>query len=328
MSPVPVAFLVDDPTPVLHLYRHHIVDISRKTTLAAGGVPLTETIPNAFLGRFCDVVEARGIKGKFSIVPEPQGRGDVVRGIEGFDQALTREWMSMATGRLAPFMDFCPEMLTHSWAVDLAQGKFLPETEHDWSQHQTRATLAPYIVRALSILKEAGVDATGVTSPWMFGADVEREYVAAIAEAQRTVHGRTLSWYFLHIKDDPVTKPWVAYRDEGSTCVSVATCSDDLLWDTIWKHAGADRALIASLADGFLTANGRAGLIRRVLDAGGWPVFLAHWQTLWSNGHETGLAVLDEVGKRIHGTLGGAVEWTTCLGMAKKTVEGLPAGSP
>jgi len=320
---VPIAFLVDDPAPVLHLYRHHIQDISRNPKPAGDGRPLAETIPNAFLEKFCDVVEGRGIRGKFSIVPEPQGRGDVVRGIEGFDPGLTREWMGTAR-RLSPFMDFSPEMLTHSWAVDLATGKLLAETEHDWSQRQTRVTLAPYIARALSVLKEAGVDATGVTSPWMFGQDVEREYTAAIAEAQRRVHGRALSWYFLHVKDDPMTKPWVAYRAEGSILVSVASCSDDLLWDTIWKLGGADHALISSLADGFLAADGRSGLIRRVLDAGGWPVFVAHWQTLWSNGHETGLAVIDEVGKRVGEALGGAVRWTTCLEMARKTAEGLP----
>ena len=43
----------------------------------------------------------------------------------------------------------------------------------------------------------------------------------------------------------------------------------------------------------FLTPDGRGGKIREVLDAGGWPVILTHWQSLFSNGLETGLAVLD-----------------------------------
>lgn len=317
-GPTPIALLVDDPTPLIHLYRHHMRDIHKSAEPAAGGVDLVETIPNAFLDRFCDVVERWGIRGKFSIVPAPMMRGDVVRGIAGHDPALTRAWMETVTRRLAPFFDFGPEMINHSWAVDLATGATLPETEHDWSQHQTRSTLTPYIARALALLKEAGVDATGVTSPWMFGEDVEPEYVAAIVAAQREVYGRTFSWYFLHIKEDPMTKPWVASTGDA-TLVSVPAHGDDYLWDTIWKIGTASPAQVGGLADRYLTANGKQGLIARALEAGGWPVIVCHWQTLFSNGHETGLAVLDEIGRRVDRICSDSIRWSTCLEMAHRT---------
>ena len=318
-APVPIALLVDDPTPVVHLYRHHMHDIHGEKTPAAGGKPLVETVPNAFLGRFCDVVQERGIRGKFSIVPSPAGRGDVAHGVAGHDPALTREWMDTVKRRLSDRLDFCPEMITHSWAVDLATGKLLNENENDWSQRQTRETLTPYIARALSMLKEAGIDATGVTSPWMFGEKVEKEYVAAIVEAQKMVNERAFSWYFLHVSDDPATKPKVAHRGGGATLVSISSSMDDMLWDTIWKHAAADRDLVSGLADKFLTADGRGGKIRAALDAGGWPVLLCHWQTLYSNGAETGLAVIDEVAKRVEKSLAGWVKWMTCMEMARLT---------
>src|SRR5437867_3551376 len=110
----PLALLIDDPTPLIHLYRHHMRDIHGSKEMAAaprpgeagaGGVDLVETIPNAFLDRFCDVVERRGIKGKFSIVPAPMNRGDVVRGVAGYDPALTREWMATVRRRLPPYFD-------------------------------------------------------------------------------------------------------------------------------------------------------------------------------------------------------------------------------
>ncbi len=201
--------------------------------------------------------------------------------------------------------------------MSVATGEPLTENEHDWSRRQTRATLTPYIARGLALLKESHVDATGVTSPWMFGEDVESEYIVAIAAAQREVFGRDFSWYFLHIKEDPMTKPWIALREGDATLVSIPASMDDALWDTIWKHGRADARLIGSLADAFLTADGRAGRIRTVLDAGGWPVLLVHWQTLFSNGHETGLAVLDEVGARVRRVLGGAVRWSSCLEMSR-----------
>lgn len=322
MSPVPVCLLVDDPTPLVHLYRHHIHDLepAKPGARTGDGRPLVETIPNAFLTKFCDVVVERGIKGKFSIVPAPMGRGDVVRGVEGHPAEATHAWMREAR-RLAPFMDFSPEMITHSYAVDLATGDPLSETEHEWSQHQTRATLEPYVARALSLLKEAGVDATGVTSPWMFGERVEAEYAAAIAAAQRRVHGRALSWYFLQFSKDPATRPRPV-RVGADTVVSIVATQDDELWDTIWKIGRADRAAMLALADRYLTADGRAGGIRTVLDAGGWPALCVHWQSLFSNGHETGLAVLDEVARRVNAALGDRLEWSTCLEMARRTLTG------
>lgn len=319
VPPVPIALLVDDPTPHLHLYRHHLAAIHPENLVDAAGVELAETIPDAFLDRFADVAEARGIKGKFSIVPAPMWRGDVVRGIDGFDPALTRAWLETAKRRLGPLFDFGPEMINHSWAEDLATGRPLGESEHDWSQHQTRVTLTPYIAKALGLLKAAGIDATGVTSPWMFAEKVEAEYVAAIVAAQRQVYGRDVSWYFLHIKEDPMTKPWVAWWKDGATLVAIPACHDDFLWDTIWKFGTLDAAGISALADRFVTTDGRGGRIPAVLAAGGWPVLLCHWQTLWSNGRETGLAVLDEVGRRVAATLGAKVRWMTCLEMTRLT---------
>jgi hypothetical protein len=88
------------------------------------------------------------------------------------------------------------------------------------------------------------------------------------------------------------------------------------------------------MVDELLSADGRRGAIRTVLDSGGWPVILTHWQSLFSNGLLTGLASLDLLGKRVQEVLAGEVEWTTCsalmdmtLGTAGEERERL-AGSP
>ena len=46
---------------------------------------------------------------------------------------------------------------------------------------------------------------------------------------------------------------------------------------------------------------------------------MTHWQSLFSNGLETGLAVLDELGRRVQGALADEVEWVTCMEMARRT---------
>jgi hypothetical protein len=258
--------------------------------------------------------------GKFSIVPAPGGLGDVVQGIAG-DPEGTRAWLETAKRRLSARFDFTPEGITHNLAVNLETGEYFPQGESEWSQTQTRATLEPYLIRQLELLREAGVDATGVTSPWVFGIQVEPEYVASIVAAQRTVYGREFSWYFLHmLHDRPSARPWVAVKEGETTLVAIPSTVDDFWWETI-DSPRADPDYVSAVTNRILTADGRGGKIRAVLDAGGWPVLLTHWQSLVSNGLGTGLDVLDELGRRIQETLNGEIEWLSCLEMARRTAE-------
>jgi hypothetical protein len=313
--------LVDDPCPLIHVFRNHWVDVHHKPPTTPDGRPLPEVIPNDFLDRFCDVCEAQGIAGKFSIVPAPAGKGDIVQGIEGFDPALTREWIETVKTRLGPRFDFCSEGITHNLALHLENGTYDSRSETEWSQTQTRETLTPYLIYQLDLLKRAGIDATGVTSPWVFGINVEPEYIASIVAAQKAVYDRDFSWYFLHMWfDRPDSKPWIAYQDGPTTLISIPATVDDFFWETI-DSPRTDRAFIEEITDKMLTADGRGGKIRAVLDAGGWPILLTHWQSLFSAGTETGLAVLDELGRRVRAALGNEVHWQTCMELARITAK-------
>jgi hypothetical protein len=317
---VPIALLMDDSCPLVHVYRCHWIDVHHKPPFTEDGRPLLETIPNAFLDRFCDVVEEHGMAGKFSIVPAPGGLGDVVQGIAGHDPALTREWLDTAQRRLGARWDFCSEGITHNLAVNLAEGSYFPQGENEWSQTQTRETLTPYLIRQLELLRDAGVDANGVTSPWVFGIKVEPEYVVSIAAAQRAVYNRDFSWYFLHmIYDQPELRPWVALEEGPQTLVSIPGTVTDYWWQTI-ECPRTDAEYIRGIADRVLTEDGRGGRVREVLEAGGWPVIVTHWQSMFSNGTETGLAVLDEVGRRVARALKDEVEWMTCMEIARRRV--------
>jgi hypothetical protein len=315
----PITLLIDDPCPLMHVYREHWRDVHNKPPITDDGRPLLETVPNEFLGRFCDVMESRGIRGKFSVVPAPAGKGDIVRGIEGHDRALTEEWVETVKRRVTRFCDICPEGITHNLALNLRTGEFFPEGESHWSQHQTRETLTPYLVRQLALMKEAGFDCTGVTSPWVFGIEVEEEYIASIVAAQKAVYGRDFSWYFLHmIYDRPESRPWIAHRDGETVLVSIPATVADHFWETI-NSPRTDPEYVSAVTDKMLTGDGRGGDVVKVLEAGGWPIILTHWQSLFSNGLETGLAVLDELGRRVEEQLFDRVRWTTCSELARMT---------
>lgn len=317
---VPIALLIDDSCPLVHVYRYHWEDVHKRVPVTADNRPLLDVIPNEFLDRFCDVVQRHGMAGKFSIVPAPAGLGDVVRGIEGFDPQLTHAWLTTAQTRLASRFDFCPEGLTHNLAVDLKTGAFLAEGEREWSNTQDRTTLTPYLTRQLELLKAVGIDATGITSCWTFGQKVEAEYIVSMVAAQQAVYQRDFSWYFLHIWHRfPASRPYIAYAQAGKTLVSINSTVDDFFWATI-DSPRTGQAYIESITDQLLTADGRAGAIRNVLNAGGWPILMNHWQSFFSNGLETGLAVLDLLGQRISTVLIDEVEWMSCLEIAQHAV--------
>ncbi len=91
--PIPISFIVDDSCPLIHVYRFHKEEVHGSRPYTSDGRLLLDAIPNEFLDRFCDVVEVHGIAGKFSIIPAPAGRGDILSGIEGHDPTVTHEWL-------------------------------------------------------------------------------------------------------------------------------------------------------------------------------------------------------------------------------------------
>jgi hypothetical protein len=302
----PICLNIDDFTVKVSVYHAHAR--ARKTQ---DGRELVPFYTKELFFEFCKIVEAHGIKGKLSLVPMPGNLGDIINGIKGVSDSELKEWLSVIKSRLVPQFTICPEMLTHNKAVDLKTGVALELNERDWASTQNRETLTPYISKALSILKEAGIKAVGVTSPWDFGIEVENEYAAAISRAVYDVSESENSWYFLRgLRDVPNAKPWVALEEDDRTVVSIPATTRDKMWQTI-NTTRTDREFISSVADELITENASDGEIVRVLNTGGYPIIVTHWQSLMSNGLGTGLRVLDEVARRINKNLSEKVEWTT-----------------
>ena len=304
MNKIPISLNIDDPAPIVSVYYDHIAS---HTTF--DGRPLAQTIPNSFLDRFCDIVERHGIRGKFSVIPQPGNRGDITKGLPGYPDSLLTEWLETVRTRVVPRFSIGPEMLTHHMAVDLSTGEVLPLDEMEWAATQDRTGLTPYISYALTLLKQAGFDVCGVTSPWHFGIEVEEEYVAAISQAVWDTCGSEKAWYFLRsLRNKPNAKPWVALADGNRTVVSIPSTIYEHFWQTIDNPDDSEARLLA-IANKFLTEDGAEGEILRVLDTGGWPILCCHWQSLFSNGTEAGLKILDIVAGRVNQHLSNRVQW-------------------
>ena len=191
MKKTPISFIIDDSAPAIATPY-----FNRENKFTADGRPLIPYYPNEAIFELADIVENYGIKGKFSIVPMACNQGDIINGFRGIDKAQSDEWLECARERIYPAFSICPEILSHCKAVDLNTGEALPEREDEWSAHQDRTTLTPYIKRAFELVKAAGFDSHGVTSPWHFGEPVEKEYNAALSEALFSVYGHKTAFYF------------------------------------------------------------------------------------------------------------------------------------
>ena len=313
---IPISLIIDDPAPRVFVFYEHA---PKRTT--EDGRPLLDAVPNRFLYDFCEVMERRGLRGKFSVVPMPGGRGDIVHGIPGFPDSEIREWLDVVRDRVSKHFSICPEMLTHAQAVDLENGGFFDVNEKFWARDKDASVLTPYIAKALSLLKEAGLEATGVTSPWDFGIEVEEEYVKAISAAFEEVYGLRDCWYFLRsLHGMKNALPWVALRENGRSVVSFPATASDHFWQTM-NTTDTSPAYISKIADCLLTEDGTAGEIVRIMEDGGWPILIAHWQSLFSNGLGTGLKALDEVARRIDINLSDRVEWLSAEEIMHRVLE-------
>ena len=96
MKKMPISLIIDDPAPRVFVYYEHA-----DTRYTKDGRPLLTEIPNSFLSNFCDVMERYGLKGKFSVVPMPGGRGDIVNGIPEFAKSEIDEWLEIVRSRVA-----------------------------------------------------------------------------------------------------------------------------------------------------------------------------------------------------------------------------------
>jgi len=314
----PLALLVDDPMPCFNpLYYHRKFFDGHARPHNRAGYPLVRTIPPDFLDRFCDVVRAGGARGKFSVVPNPFGLGEIDRSVRGCPRRQCRRFIETVRSRLSRDFDITPEMATHGHALDLDTGRRRAENEDVWSRRQGVNSLTRYLTYAAGILQRAGLQPDGFTSPWSFGSRVERHYAEAALRAQQAVNGRSLTWYFLATSDRRRVLPrlMVLRRASGQAVVHIVAGCPDLLWQT-QDAARADAACLRAIVDSYLTSDG-GGRLGELVASASFAVLLTHWQSLYSNGSEAGLAALAGVLARLKRTLGARITWMKCSEMAR-----------
>ncbi len=308
----PIALIIDDGSPVDPLFYE---------------LPGYETpflVPREFTQRVVETFERFDIRGKFTVIPMPSCLGRVDQSLKRVPPEHLANWLKLVREGIAPRFDITPEFLTHMQAYNLKTKGFQHIYEDVWISKAPLEEIVEYFVLAFQILKNVGLPATGITSPWVAGIDVEKKYAQALGEAQWKVFERQLTWYFLHATSwGPPRQCSIEYeeRQHGRVVVSVPANSADIFW-SMEKPTREERlAFIKEGIDRVVSPDGRTGRIRQLMESGYPVVLITHWQSLYTQGTGLGLEGLIALAARIQKVFGSNLEWVTCSDLARRYVD-------
>ncbi len=307
----PVSLIIDDGSPVDPLFYE---------------LPGYETpflVPAEFTRRVADTFDKFDIRGKFTVIPMPSCLGRIDQSLKRVPWDHLQEFLKLVRERIAPRFDITPEFLTHLCAYNLKTGQYQRHLFEDaWISGATLDEITDYFTLAFQILQNVGLEATGITSPWVSGIDVEDKYAKALSLAQWNVFRRKLTWYFLHAASDTeeAISCEVTFKDPstGQAVVSVPANAGDIFWCMDLPDSGKRLQFIQEGIDRLVSPDGKAGRIRQLIDTGFPVVIVTHWQSLYTQGTALGLEGLSVLAERMKKVFGSGIEWVTCYELARQ----------
>ncbi len=302
---VPLSFIIDDSTCLANLAHFCIPQFAEvyPERYKQDWRKLPREIPDAFVRKFGEWCQEKGIKGKYSIVPNPACVGWVDRDLPGWSHRQLQNSVDLVRELMTPNWDIHPEMVTHTWVINTKTGRPYPERTSDqmenwgWSVGRSADELANYLAYALRILKNAGLPCEGVTTPGGFGSRALPELAQATLESCRDVFQAEIPHYFRHLfVDDRSVAPRVEYAadldgDNPRCVVSIIGCTGD--WFGGWD------GLTPGSADRFITSDLQAGRLPEVIGRGEPAVLVCHWPGIYYNGEELGFNIFKRVVQRV-----------------------------
>ena len=297
---VPLSLIIDDSTVLVNLNYFFM----RDRNIADGGdrrwqdVPVAH--PEAFTREWGEWCLENGVKGKFSVVPCPAALGRIDQGLPMFSRAQQKSWLNMCREIIAPAFDITPEMITHTFVVDLDTMQPLPSRiweQYDWATlpiDQAELVTA-YIAAACRILSNVGLTPEGVTSPGGFGGRTLEFYARCAGEAVRQVTGNPTPYFFkrLDAQGSIETPVWYPDRQAGTAVGEIIAATGD--WTGNWTGYGE-----VSVAR-YITSDLQGGRLPAVIKAGDPAVLCSHWQGFYGlhNDDRRGFHALKTIVRRL-----------------------------
>lgn len=304
---VPISFIIDDSTCLANLAYFGIPHFAEvyPDRYRQDWAKLPKEIPDKFVRKFGEWSREHGIKGKYSIVPYPACIGRIDQKLPDWSKQQLEDSLKLVREFMTVDWDIHPEMVTHTFAIDIKTDKPYPDRTEDFLENtgfslgKNADQLAEYIAYALRILKNVGLPCEGVTTPGGFGNRVRDTLSRGTMMAVRDVFQAEIPHYFRHLfTGEESVAPRVEYAsgintDDPKCCVSIIGCTGD--WFGGWD------GLTPGTVDQFITEDLESGRMVDVIERGDEPaIMVCHWPGLYYNGDETGFAIFQDVVRRLH----------------------------
>ena len=273
---VPLSIIFDDSTVLVNLNYFWMCDRNPVDGENRRWEDVPVVHPESFTREFAEWCLENGVRGKFSVVPCPAALGRIDEGLPLFSRAQQESWLQMCRELIVPAFDITPEMMTHSWVVDLKT--FRPLEPGIWEQYEW-ATLpvdqeelvTDYIATACRILDNVGLPPEGVTSPGGFGGQTLDLYAKASGQAVRQVTGNPTPYFFKRMSGGPVETPvWYADREAGTAVGEIIASTGD--WTGSWTGYGEVSA------DWYISEDLEGGRLPELIRRGDPAILCSHWQ--------------------------------------------------
>lgn len=293
---VPLSFVIDDSTCLVNM--GHFC-----TPQFAAAFPNREQyerpwktwpreIPDSFVREFGEWCAEHGVKGKYSIVPNPACVGWLDRELPGWSRSELQDSLKLVRTLMVPNWDIHPEMITHTRVIDLKTGRPFEEIgpatiENSYPREKKSVDeIAAYIAYALRILKNCDLPCEGITTPGGFGNIMKPELSLAVQQAVSDVYAPEIPHYFKYVNTGAeTTAPKLEHvsgrgTDNVQLTVNVPAGTGDWFggWQGVTPPAG----------DRYCNADASAGRMVELIERNDPAVMLCHWPGMYSNGMKTG----------------------------------------
>jgi hypothetical protein len=281
--------------------------------------------------QFADLVEEFGVRGKFTLLPCPAGLGRLDQSVRVLPDAELAALLEIVRSRIVPRFDICPEVLTHTMAMDPATGGLLPHAESPWIAHlaarQDPTALLAYFRLAWTVLAKVGVKSTGLTVGGMNdpsgiakeGTLPDGRHREAIGKALFTImreFKQTNRNAFIFCGNNPDSErsaprftPNKCYESpEGERLYNLLIFPREVLLNLYYGTGD-----VLQEAEPLISADLARGELVEHVESGKTLVFHAHCSTLSSLNTGLGLKLLREILTRLHKRYGKRLQWMTPL---------------
>lgn len=311
----PLSFIIDDSTCLVNMGHYCMPQFAEawpdREIYQRPWKSWPREIPDDFVREFGAWCGERGIKGKYSVVPNPACVGWLDRGLPGWSREALDQSLKLVRDFMAPNWDIHPEMITHTRVIDVRTGRPMEPAndatmENSFPQDDISADeLTAYLAYALQILKNCDLPCEGITTPGGFGNRVKDKLPMAVHQAVRDVYSAELPHFFKYGADDLNTEPTLEFLDGGRDVSRLAMNIPAGTGDWFGGWDGDE----TPTPDLYCNADATSGRMVELIEAGRPAVMLCHWPGLYSHGTKRGYHAFQQVATALHERFAEQTHW-------------------